>query len=276
MNPAETIGRAFLRAHPQQAGEILEDIPVPAAAAFLNRLPAVEAAPVIAGMLSVPAARCLAALPREPAAALLVALPARSALDLLRRMPREAREALVELLPARNRRALRRALKLSGNTVGTLADTQVLAFPGDTTVERAARVLSSHEAAAECHLYVLEDNARLLGAVPVRDLFGAPAGKRLASIARRRIPTLPANATSSGVLNHPGWKRYAALPVVESDGVFVGVLRRAELGDTQATPARGGPGGGLEMVLSLLEAYVTTSQVLLSALGGIRRRRDRS
>lgn len=276
MKAAERIGYAFVRTHPQQAAEILEDMPVKAAAAFVQNLPMEEAARMVAQMLSVPAARCLAALPRERAAALLADLPPRKALDLLRRMPRETRDAVLDALPARKRRTLRRGLTAPDDTVGTLADTQVLALPGDTLIERAIRVLSSHEAAAECHLYVLEDNARLLGAVPVRDLFGAPTHKRLASIARRRIPALPANATTAGAMNHPGWKHYAVLPVVEGDGVFVGVLRRTQLGDTSAPRLRRDSSGGLAMALALLEAYVAASHLLLTMLAGGHRQRERS
>jgi hypothetical protein len=94
-------------------------------------------------------------------------------------------------------------------------------------------------------------------------------------MAWRRIPALPANATTAGVINHPGWQRYAALPVVESDGVFVGVLRRAQLGDTPGERARRPRGVGLDMALALLEAYVATTHVLLSTLGGIGQQRGR-
>jgi magnesium transporter len=273
MNPPDQIAEAFLLAHPELAAETLEDQPPGACAALLSGVSAEPAVQVLACMLPLPASRCLAAMDRVMAARLLERLPRRQAVDLLRRLPVEVRDPMLSALPRGTAHLLRRALSVANETVSTLTDPAVLALPSDALVERAVRLLSTHQERADCHLYVVQDNARLLGSVALRELFAAAPSQRLGRIADRRVPHLPAAAAASSVLNHPGWKRFAALPVTDAGGRFIGVLRRERLRDLEKAPARRG-GGGLELTLSLLEAYTATSHALLSALAGTTRDRD--
>lgn len=71
-----------------------------------------------------------------------------------------------------------------------------------------------------------------------RDLLLANDEATLASVMRSPVVHLPATASGEALLGAPAWRVYLALPVVDPDGILVGVVRAETLRDlTWGRPA---------------------------------------
>ena len=66
----------------------------------------------------------------------------------------------------------------------------------------------------------LVDRARLTGA----HLLSALRHEPLTSVMDRAVSRLPATAPRVAILNHPGWRRFHTLPVVDGGGLLVGAI----------------------------------------------------
>lgn len=229
MAESERLTLAFLEAHPGDAARVLERLPTAQAAAFFAALPARALAPTLGAMLPIAAGRIVAELSDALATALLSALGTQPALAVLRHVPSSRRASLVDGLPATTAIASRLLLGYPDDSVGAWTDPEVVALPGDTSVEEVlARVRAMHSTQVE-EVYSVGSGERLLGVVDLATVVRAPAQVALETLAREPDAVLPAASPLGGAATHRGWRHAAGLPVVEQGERLIGVLRRATL-----------------------------------------------
>ena len=92
-------------------------------------------------------------------------------------------------------------------------------------VHQVLERLQRNPAHALYYLYVVADDQRLVGVVNMRELMGARPNASLASVCTRHVASIAASATWQTVVEHPAWGSVHALPVVDTAGQFIGVLR---------------------------------------------------
>jgi hypothetical protein len=73
-------------------------------------------------------------------------------------------------------------------------------------------------------VFVVDDEHRLVGIVRLRDLLPARRHDPLTSVMNRAVSRLPATAPRAAVLNHPGWRHFHTLPVVDSANLLLGAI----------------------------------------------------
>ncbi len=131
-------------------------------------------------------------------------------------------------------------------------DSNVLAFPLEISVGEARRRARRRSRRPGNYLYVVDAGRKLVGAVSLSELMSASPSAGLASLMSSNVLRLPAHASGSMILNHAGWRELHAIPVVDSEGVLVGVLRREtceRLRTEQSGQGAGSSGGpGMSMV----------------------------
>lgn len=94
-----------------------------------------------------------------------------------------------------------------------------------TTVDRAIEDLRKLDAEATIfYVYVVDDQERLLGVVPIRQLVTAPGGTRLEAIMRTDPALLSAEATVDEAVEAFLERELLAFPVVDDDGRLLGVV----------------------------------------------------
>ena len=211
-HPAEVASALAAMSH-QEAALVLDDLEPAAAASLLHYLP------------SLSAALALEQLSVEEAAAILTAVRPDIAAAILRTTPSERRAAVVACFPPRLQTAIANLLIYAEDTAGALMDPEVLSAFELEPVRQVLARLQHNPAHALYYLYVVADDQRLVGVVNMRELMGARPDASLASVCTRHVASIAASATWQTVVEHPAWGSVHALPVVDTAGQFIGVLR---------------------------------------------------
>lgn len=254
--PALTL--AFLEAQPRAAARVLQDLAPENAAAFLADIPPPLAARAVADMTSWSAARCLDRMEPARIALLLAAMRAPQATHLLRLLdPERARRALEEL-PSSTARAYQRSLAFAPGSVGAWADHSMPVFREHDPAQQALDWLGEAGARQPTHVFVVDEEHRLSGAVALSGLLRVPRRTPLGEVMNRAPPLVGARLPLAAAAKSPGWDEYLVLPVVDERNMVLGGL------------ARGAVRRGLEETRepAALLAERSIVGVLLVALGG--------
>ncbi len=215
----------FLESHPEEGAALLEERPHDEARAVLEQAGPTIAADVLRRAVPAFAVVCLEKLLPEQRAAILDRVPAGESAAWLRRVDEEAREAWLAAMQPVAAEATRRALPFATGTAGALMDAHASALPADLSVAEAADLLRREPKHSAYYLYVVDREGRLLGVVNYRDLLLADPASTVAAVMRTGITSLPAASAGAELVEHPGWRRFLALPVVDAEGRLLGALR---------------------------------------------------
>lgn len=215
----------FVSTHPGEAARVLESMPAPDAAEVMELLPLNLLSALLRSVSPATAASALESLAPERAATALSATRPDIAAAVLRTMGAEQRSAIVDRLSPDARKQTGELLRYADGTAGALMDPTVLTFAEQLSIADALDRFRHNPERALYYLYLVDDAQRLVGVANIRELMAAQPVRLLSSIAVRSVAALPARASWESVLANPAWNRFHALPVVETDGRFLGVVR---------------------------------------------------
>ncbi|WP_421999920.1 magnesium transporter [Reyranella sp.] len=223
------LDRRFLLDHPADAAIELERHPAEALAPTLNAQSVQVLVPVWRRLLPEAGARLLAVLPEPTADALLAELLPADAVQLLAHLdPDERRRRLDRLDPA-VRRDLEMLMAFPEGSAGRLMDSRVVAYRGSMTVAETLQALRERGAGSGRSLYLVDLDRRLVGRIFLQDLAVASPQQTLAALAQPIVasvePTTPQEEVT-GILNRG---RFVDLPVVNFDGILLGVVSQESL-----------------------------------------------
>jgi magnesium transporter len=223
------VAAKYLEDHPEEAAAVLERVSFSDAAALFSELNPRLAAQLLARLSASLAVDCLRSMHTEQVATVLAEMPVELAARLLRLASEEVRERWIGALPAETGEVLRRKLRYPPGTAGALADPLVLALPGDLTVAEAQKQLRRSAERAYYYIYVVDRDHRLVGALDIRELMLAQGKDTLTEVMHRDPVKVPAASDLATIMAHPGWRDLDALPVVDTGGVFFGIVRHRTL-----------------------------------------------
>lgn len=244
MRTDHLLSQIFLETHPPDAAVITERLPAEDAAAFLEKVPAQIAAGVLERMAPASAADCLTQVTPDRYALIATALPLDTTAGLLRRLDSEQRDRLLIQAPPDISSLLRRLLQYPDGTAGALMDPRVLVFPEDITVGETLTRVRRSARHAHYYLYVIDRRRRFVGVLNLRELMLAPPKSPLISVMQTRVAKISAYADRTSIVSHPAWREFRALPVVDEQGIFLGVIRHKTLRQMEEQSAAGRTGSG--------------------------------
>ena len=219
----------FLLDHPVDAALEIERQPAGAIAATLGAQPASVLVPVWRRLLPETGARLLAVLPEATADSLLAELPPTEAVQIVGQLSAEDRSARMARLDPAVRRELDALMAFPEGTAGRLMDLRVDAYRGTATVADTLQGLRDRRMTTARSLYLVDVDKRLIGRVFLQDLAIAAPQQNLQAlmhpIAAAVEPTAPQEEVTE-ILNR---ERLIDLPVVNYDGVLLGVVTHANL-----------------------------------------------
>jgi magnesium transporter len=219
---------AYLRQSPAEAAPFVDQAPAREATRLLDAQPAPVAAALVRRLSPEQGATVLAGLPRRPARRLVEHLGPDRAASLLARLESDERERLLALLPASLAREIRELTSYPADTAGALMDPRVAAFPGPTRVRTVLGRLRRLRRRLY-DVFVVAEDGRAVGIVPLQELALASADATLDSLAQPTMPQVPATANREEIVEALSGGATPTLAVVDFEGRLLGVLRYAAL-----------------------------------------------
>ena len=256
MRSSELLVASFFRTHPDDGARILEATSPQEAAALLESIEPEAAALVVRRIATTAGSSYLAAMNPEAAGAVLAEFPVETVGRFLRCMEEPLQEALLGLLPNEMARQARLLLQYPENTAGALMDPLAYTVPDDVTAEQIHRMLQRKPEGIFFYVYVVDRDHRLRGVLDLRELMQANPQAPVSSIMNDDMTILPAGMDLVTLLRHPGWHELDALPVVDENGIFLGMIRQRLIRQiSQSSEQDGQSLASWEVLLALGELY---------------------
>ncbi len=219
----------FLLDYPFEAARLFEAMPAAEAAAALALQPPHAALRAWQALAPDVALDVLERLPESLAGHLLAEAEPVVSVAVLTQLDPDARQAWLQRLPADVATELRGLLEYAGDVAGGMMDPRVSPLRSGMTVADAVERLRQVRRRGIRELFVVDDAGRLTGRVEVQDLALAARELPLADITRSVVAFVgdldPREDVVEALQKHP----ITALPVVNVNGRFIGVIRQAEL-----------------------------------------------
>ena len=160
---------------------------------------------------------------------LLAEAPAAISAAVLAQCDHEVRESMLALLDAPVARELRELLAYPDATAGRLMDPVISPVRNDLTVAETLVRLKGIRRRGLRELFVVDAQDRLAGRVEIQELAVAEPGAPLASLIRPPLAVAQALDPREEVVEILQQHPITELPVVSTDGRFLGLIRQAAL-----------------------------------------------
>jgi Mg/Co/Ni transporter MgtE len=246
------LAESFLADHPAEAARFVERFPEPEAAAILELGAPETVAQVLGQLTSHQAARLIVQLPPDRVGAVLDSMPPSAAAALLQCLPEEERKAKLAVMHRHRRAHVQRLLRYPADSAGALMDPLAKTVAEDLSVQEALANIRKHTEHLHHYLYVVDRSKRLAGVISVH----------------RLLTFRPDESLAACMVRHPvAIRPEMRLPVVDSMGIFLGVVRRTAV---QLPPPESGES---EAVAPLVQTAVSLGELywlgLCELFGGL-------
>jgi len=154
-------------------------------------------------------------------------LPADDVVDVLDELDDAVAEKVVERLPPEQKAAVEPLRQYDEDTAGGIMNTDFVSVPIGATVGDAidrVRALSEKQKVTIYYIYCVDDSGTLIGVVPPMQLITSPPTLPVEKLLLGDLFTAHVEDDQEAVKNKFDKYDVAALPVVDSDGRFVGVI----------------------------------------------------
>lgn len=225
----DALNRRYLIDHPLEAAVRIEQLPAEQTVPILSH----QTAEVLAGLwqyltINVGAA-LLSRLPDKLRAELLTDLMPNEALRFLSVLEEPERLQYLDQLDVDVQHELQSLMVYPEDSAGRLMDSRIQVFREAVTVAQALDSLRQSKAKTTRSLFLVDNEGRLAGKVAIQDLALAAPEERLTDLAQP--VSAAANSVSSQREVADTMERYkvADLPVVDVNGILLGVVYNARL-----------------------------------------------
>ncbi len=218
---------------PADVAEVIVDMPEDDRVIIFRVLPAALAADVFE-YLDVDAQQSLLhCMAHEQVAAILNEMSPDDRTALLEEVPSAAARQLIRLLTPEERRVATALLGYPEGSVGRLMTPDFVAVREDWTVKEVLDYVREHGQDSETlnFIYVVDERGKLIDDLRIRNFLLRPLNTRVDEIMDRSFVHLTVNETQEEALNI--FRKYdrAALAVVDSNGVLVGIVTQDDMLD---------------------------------------------
>lgn len=229
MNLDVALKETYLRDHPAEAAQLIEEMSNRSLRRHLRDVPAQALVPCLEFLSGSRASALLEQLEPDQQQGILCEAPPRLAMQLLAGMEDDERDAVMSALPASVRADLDRLQRFEKDSAGWLLDRPYDTIRDDMTVEEALEVLRESGARRTRSLYVVDRSNKLLGKVDMQSIAMADQDETLRDLLEGLEGTLLATAPKKEVVEQLEKFRVDSLPVVDVEGHLLGVVRYQKL-----------------------------------------------
>lgn len=146
------------------------------------------------------------------------------AADIVGDLTEERSEEVLEELPDPTSKEIERILDYDEESAGGIMTPVLCRARPDMSVGQALALLQEHEVGDEAafYLYVVDDQDRLVGVVPLRRLVTSRPGARVSQIVKPEVASVRVDADQEDIAEKFQRYDYLAMPVVDADGKLLG------------------------------------------------------
>lgn len=147
--------------------------------------------------------------------------------DLIQQMGPEYREEILSILDPQTRREVTALLAYADDNAGGLMSSRFARLRPDMNVDEAIsylRIQAKTQVETIYYAYVLEADQTLLGVISFRELFSAPAHKKIREVMQTDLTKIPVNLDQEQIAKIFSAQDLMALPVVDEWGHMKGIV----------------------------------------------------
>jgi magnesium transporter len=229
MEALHALNAEFLRHHPDEVARFLDNRSPNEAATLLEGAPADAGARVLELLNPRIAADVIVHMSDAAARSLLGLMTAARVAPILASFHETAREGQLARVDARVAKEVRELLLYPWDTAGALMDPRISSFGADTTVDEALRKMRTFKEKELDSIYLMAPSGKFAGAVPLGEIATAHPETKLRDLVRGDPITVAATASREEIVEYLKDRRIQALPVLDTDGHLIGVIRYSAL-----------------------------------------------
>jgi len=222
----------FLVLHAADLADRLQRMEPEEARAVLRELPNAKAAAALAEIEDERLPDLLTDFAPDRLALILQRVAPADAADLIQHLSPSIRRDTLAQLTGETAREVRALLRYPEDTAGGIMSNRFIALRDDMSVEQVRELLRARaqdERSEDIsYLYVTDAQGRLIGIVSLRDLVFRRAERRMVEIMNREVKFLRVEADQEELARQFEHYHYLGLPVLESDGRLVGVVKASD------------------------------------------------
>jgi len=228
-NAEHELAKWLLTEHPEEAARYIDRSDDAETVALLERTSPDAALSVLRRITPDRAARVVAELPADFRRKVLSTLNYNRSAAILARLAPEERERCLRDLDAALADELRALLQHPPETAGALMDPRATSFRPDATRRDVVRRLRRFRDRRIQDVFLVDEEGRLVGSVPLTTIVLADDGAELGDLASTTPVSVQSVASREEIVETFETRRVGSLPVVDFDGRLLGVLRQQEL-----------------------------------------------
>jgi magnesium transporter len=228
MKSLETLLRAFIELHPEDAARSFEALDRAECIRLFKTLPNRVAGPLLERISPHSAGELLAEIEAKNASDLLRSLSPRVASTILHQFSEMKRGEILAALNPDLAKTLGELAKYPSDTAGGMMEPKVTTISIDLTVQQAISAIRKSPKGTLHYLYVTQRDGKLAGVLNMRDLLLAAPRDPVAEIVRANIVSVSDTLQREEVISLMKEKGFVALPVIDFEGRLIGVVRHAE------------------------------------------------
>jgi len=218
---------------PADVAEVILDLPDDEQVIIFRVLPAALAADVFEYIGIEEQQNLLRAMAHEQVVGILNEMSPDDRTALLEEMPSAAARQLIKLLTPEERRIATALLGYPEGSVGRLMTPDFIAVHEDWTVQQVLDYVRTygHDSETLNLVYVVDERGKLIDDVRMREFLLRPLTTKVSEIRDKNFAALKVNDSQEEALNV--FRKYdrVALPVVDSNGVLVGIVTSDDMLD---------------------------------------------
>ncbi len=213
LHPAD-IADIISRVSMDEGTHLLKDLDIETAAEALSELEPEKQAEIISAIDTEKAADLLEEMTPDDAADVLGDLPTEKAKEILEHIEKEEAEDIQELLVHKT------------DTAGGVMTNEFISYLPETTIKDVIERFKkdAEEIETVYYIYIIDEQERLLGVTSLREVLLAEPDSKLADIMEKKLITVAPNEDVKIVAGILSKYNLVALPVVEADGYFLGIV----------------------------------------------------
>lgn len=265
MRPDNVLTISYLDKRPADAARVLENFPYAMSAGLLEQLQPDKYMAAFQLLTPSYAAKLLAAMQEAKRMELANALPSEKLAQLCTFFDTQQKDDILGYLSADKRASVVRHTQYPPDTVGAIMGPPSFSMPNDITAAEALKRIKNSKKKYPPEIFILDRAQHYLGAIALQKLIKAPSHTRLGALLDPSLHAVSTRISLRSLAVDPAWTTSLVLPVVDSRGVFKGVIGYAALeqyGETEAVKRK----TDARRSLSVLELVFQALAILLEGL----------